>query len=134
MSIETAALVERLWQAEDLDEEAAHAGRSLTPQEFRALQEVAAELETRVSSKRIFEGQKDERHSVATLGQGQTVKGLLILLVLATYHSDTLLFLPPSARHKRALEWAERTGFPLDFVKEAAILGPHGLRPLLEAA
>jgi hypothetical protein len=134
MWTETAALIERLWQAEDLDEEAAHASRSLTAQEIEALRAITQALNDRVSARRILSDDKLDGDSAAGSLRGETTEGLLILLVLATYHSDTLLFLPAELRHKQVRQWAERTGFPLEIVKEATVLGREGLPRLLNAA
>ncbi|MBB4857160.1 hypothetical protein HNO88_000457 [Novosphingobium chloroacetimidivorans] len=134
MSTETAMLIDHLWRAIDLDQEAERVSKSLTKQQSDALQGIVAELNARISAKRVLKQLGGIDKQVVAPMSDTNVKGLLILLVLASYHSDGLLFLPAEERHDRVRRWSERTGFAVDFVQEAAVLGPAGLSSMLEAA
>ena len=134
MSAEIATLVEKLWQADDLSAAAETAAAAITSKDVDTLSAILKSLSSHIAARRVLEETVREGHGdEASLTPGST-RGFLMLLVLATYHSDSVLYLPPELRRKRITEWSDRTGYSVEIVKEAAILGSHGLTPLMQAA
>lgn len=56
----------------------------------------------------------------------------LLLLYFAMYDADSILDVSQDSRERRLKSWAEQTGFPIEVVREAVILGQNGIRSLID--
>jgi hypothetical protein len=135
MSITLDDLLSQLWTSRTLQHDALDAAHGLDPKLREQLGNLAGLLAERVALRAQTrpahwgsEAQFDITMSSERLG------GLLELLTLAAFHSDTLLYLSHDEREERLGLWAERTGFDRDLVREAAILGPAGINAFLKKA
>ncbi len=134
MEQELQQLVERVWTEKAKDVAASQAVASMSAQARLSLTKLLSSLHTRVSARRVL----DEPSSSSSFSNEEQLRDLsnnelvnvLLLITLAVYHSDSLCFEPPELRTARLDEWARLTGLSIDVVKEAAILGPDGLRRL----
>lgn len=132
MEHELERLVERVWTERAKDVAASQAVTSMSAQARLSLTKMLSSLYTRVSARRILDD-LSSASSLAKDGQqgdlsNDELANALLLITLAIYHSDSLCFEPPELRAARLNEWARLTDIPLDVVKEAAVLGPDGLR------
>lgn len=132
MEQELEQLVERVWTERAKDVAASQVVTSMSAQARLSLTKMLSYLHTRVSARRVLD---DPNASSSLANEGQLgnlsnneLANVLLLITLAIYHSDSLCFEPPELRAARLNEWASLTGIPVDVVKEAAILGPDGLR------
>jgi hypothetical protein len=135
MSLNLDDLLSQLWTSRTLQRDALDAAHGLDPKLRMQLGNLASLLAERVAlraqtspANRASGAQDEKTMSDERLG------GLLELLTLAVFHSDTLLYLPHDEREERLGLWAERTGFDQDLVREATILGPAGINAFLRRA
>jgi hypothetical protein len=128
------ALVDELWQSADRCAEARKARSALTAADRNRLGRIAQTLEQRAAARRVLASDLGVEPVESVGMTDERLEGLLVLLTLAAHHSDSLLYLPFELREAKLREWADSTGYSVDVVREAGILGPSGLLPLLRAA
>lgn len=134
MKLDIEALVDDVWRSKDRTHRAIELEETLSPEVRRALQEVLTNLQTRADARSTLRGKAiSKQDTVTNQLTGNANAALLVLLCLAIYNSDELIYLPYELRKSRIEDWSKQTGFPLQLVHEAIDLGPAGIRPLLAA-
>lgn len=135
MNEELMRIVEQIWQQPDKQRAASVAVFSMSATTRKDVGELLSSLHRRASARHLLEGntsilkancRQEER---GDLSEGELVN-VVMLLTMATYHSDSFCFLPPELRSARMEEWGRLTGLASDIVKEAIALGQDGLRNL----
>jgi hypothetical protein len=128
------ALVDALWQSDDLWREALKARSALTPTDENRLRELAQMFEQRAMARRTLASRASAEPGCPVDMTHQRLEGLLVLLMLAVYHSDGLFNLPLELREARLHQWAQTTRYSVDVVREASILGATGILPFFSGA
>lgn len=136
MAIDVQALVDELWRSADLRSEARVARSALNAEDRVQLGRIAQALEQRAAARLVLNSDNLGTEPAESVGitTDERLEDLLVLLTLATHHSDSLLYLPSDLREARLRHWADSTGYSVDVVREASILGPNGLSRLLRAS
>lgn len=125
-------LLDRLWSSPALKRDAREAAENVNGAALRQLEDIVELLRER-SVRRGAKGNIVPQAFRSDPLRAEQIAGLLELLMLASFHSDTLLYLSREEREGRLLTWAQRTGFHPDLVREAATLGPAGIGAFLKA-
>lgn len=136
MNQEIEDTVRDIWQSENPIRRAEELGQGLNPGTQIVIQDILSNIRARATA----------RTSLASGSEANSIKdgaisthmpsnqSSLLLLCFAMYNSDNLADYPVDARERRLMGWSEQTGFPIEVIREAVILGQNGLRSLILAS
>jgi hypothetical protein len=126
-------LIEQIWQSSDPDTEAKSCGGGLSDSDKATLLKVAAHLDAYVVARGIVDyGKFPEPKVSETTAVPENFGDLLLLLMFAMHHSDSLVFHTPELRERQLNSWAQRANQPPTRVRAASSLGPTRLSSMLE--
>jgi hypothetical protein len=129
MTNEITALIENIWQSPDKEAAVIRADRKMSSDARERLHAVMGDLTPGDEIRDKATENDDEQISTREMSLDARA---LLLVTLSWHHSDSLLYLPFERRERRLSEWASWTGFSVEAVRQAAALGPAGLKRLLD--
>lgn len=129
-------LIRDIWQSENPIRRAEELGQGLDLGTQTVIQDILSSIRTRaiarssLTSSSVANIIEDEPISIETPSSQHS----LLLLYFAMYDSDNLFDYSVDVRDRCLKGWSELTGFPIEVVREAVILGQNGLRSLILAS
>tara|TARA_R110002167_G_scaffold71688_2_gene202073 strand:- start:2578 stop:2979 length:402 start_codon:yes stop_codon:yes gene_type:complete len=127
-------IIDQVWQSANAYDSALAICERLDPGQQEALRKVLIRIadpaghhkgsDLKEATKEVFVKPKQGNEELASI---------VTLLMFAIHHSDGLVDLPLSMREARLKDWANETGIGIKAVREAIILGPYKLKPLLKS-
>lgn len=128
-------LIRDIWQSENPIRRAEELGQTLQHDTEVLMREVLTSIRTRATARSNLTS--GSVANVADCGSASIAppsnQNSLLLLYFAMYDADSLSDVSRDSRERCLKSWSEQTGFPLDVVREAVILGQNGLRSLMSA-
>lgn len=129
-------LIRDIWQSGDPIRRAEELGLGLTEDSQAVIRDVLSKILVRaVARAHLSSGSgEDSVEGGAISINSPSTHYSLLLLYFAMYDSDSLTDYPVDMRERCLMSWSKQTGFPIEVVREAAILGQNGIRSLILAS
>ena len=127
-------LIRDIWQSENPIRRAEELDQTLQHETRAVIRDILSNIRARAAARsRLTPG---NAANIAEDGSASVERHSsqysLLLLYFAMYDADSILDVSQDSRERCLKGWAEQTGFPIEVVREAVILGQNGLRSLIE--
>ncbi|GAD61802.1 MULTISPECIES: hypothetical protein [Pseudomonadaceae] len=129
-------LIRDIWQSENPIRRTEELSQALQDDTKAVIREVLKNIQARATARsNLTSGSVSNIADDASASvEPRSNQNSLLLLYFAMYDADSLSDVSRDSRERCLKSWSEQTGFSIDVVREAVILGQNGLRPLISAS